>query len=97
VPSPTPTATLDCATETLAGMTEDLMRQLLRESLAFNGVVVSDDLGATVAVAHVTPADRASTDVAFRGRVDDAALRVLRAKAARGLLACGRQEVALSR
>jgi beta-N-acetylhexosaminidase len=97
-----------------------IMRQLLRGSLGFGGVVVSDDLGATVAVANIAPGDRAiqflaaggdliisktvapaqamaaaisaraATDVGFRGRVDDAALRVLRAKAARGLLACGR-------
>jgi beta-N-acetylhexosaminidase len=96
-----------------------VVRQLLRESLAFNGVIVSDDLGATVAVANITPADRAidfllaggdliisktvppalamaaairakvSTDPAFRVRVDDAALRVLRAKVARGLVTCG--------
>jgi beta-N-acetylhexosaminidase len=81
---------------------------------------VSDDLGATVAVANIAPADRAidfllaggdliisktvapalamaaairsrvSTDAAFRLRVDDAALRVLRAKVARGLVACAR-------
>ena len=104
----------------LAVFSPVVMRQLLRESLAFNGVVVSDDLGATVAVANIAPADRAinfllaggdfiisktvapalsmaaairsraSTDAAFRGRVDDAALRVLRAKATRGLVACGR-------
>jgi beta-N-acetylhexosaminidase len=97
-----------------------VMRQLLRDSLAFNGVVVSDDLGATVAVANIAPADRAinflvaggdliisktvapalamaaairsraSTDAAFRSRVDDAAMRVLRVKAARGLVSCGR-------
>ena len=96
-----------------------VMQQLLRGSLGFNGVVVSDDLGATAAVANIAPADRAvnfllaggdliisktiapavamaaairahaSTDVAFRSRVDDAAIRVLRAKAARGLVSCG--------
>jgi beta-N-acetylhexosaminidase len=94
------------------------MRQMLRTSLGFNGVVVSDDLGATVAVANIPPADRAinylsaggdfiisktvapanamaaaiagrvSNDAAFKARVDDAALRVLRAKAARGLVRC---------
>jgi beta-N-acetylhexosaminidase len=104
----------------LAVFSPVVMRQLLRDSLAFNGVVVSDDLGATVAVANITPADRAinflasggdliiskttgpatamaaairsraSTDAVFRSRVDDAALRILRAKAARGLVPCGR-------
>ena len=102
----------------LAVFSPVVMRQLLRDSLAFNGVVVSDDLGATAAVATIAPADRAvnflaaggdliisktiapaiamaaairtraSTDAAFRSRVDDAATRVLRAKAARGLVSC---------
>jgi beta-N-acetylhexosaminidase len=96
-----------------------VMRQLLRDSLAFNGAVMSDDLGATAAVANIAPADRAisflvaggdliisktiapalamaaaiqaraSTDGPFRSRVDDAAIRVLRLKAARGLVSCG--------
>jgi beta-N-acetylhexosaminidase len=104
---------------TLSVFSPVVMRQLLRESLAFNGVVVSDDLGATAAVAAIAPADRAinflaaggdliisktiapalamaaairarvSTDAAFRSRVDDAAVRVLRVKAARGLVTCG--------
>src|SRR5438094_1249314 len=101
------------ATE-LAVFSPTVMRQMLRVSSGFNGVVVSDDLGATVAVANVPPADRAvgfltaggdlivsktvvpanamaaaisaraSTDPTFKARVDDAALRVLRLKAARG-------------
>ena len=104
----------------LAVFSAAIMRQLLRGSIGFDGVVVSDDLGATVAVANIAPGDRAvdflaaggdfiisktiapaqamaaaisaraATDAAFRARVDDAALRVLRAKAARGLLPCGR-------
>jgi beta-N-acetylhexosaminidase len=104
---------------TLSVFSPVVMRQLLRGSLAFNGVVVSDDLGATAAVANIAPGDRAvnflaaggdliisktlmpalamaaairartSTDPAFRTRVDDAAIRVLRAKAARGLVTCG--------
>jgi len=104
----------------LAVFSTAIMRQLLRGSLGFDGVVVSDDLGATVAVANITPGDRAidflvaggdliisktvapaqamaaaisaraTGDAAFRGLVDDAALRVLRAKAARGLVTCGR-------
>jgi beta-N-acetylhexosaminidase len=94
------------------------MRQLLRVSLGFDGVVLSDDIGATAAVANVPPADRAinfivaggdliisktvgpadamaaalaaraSNDAGFKIRVDDAALRVVRAKAARGLVRC---------
>jgi beta-N-acetylhexosaminidase len=104
----------------LAVFSPVVMRQLLRASLGFDGVVVSDDLGATVAVANVTPADRAisflaaggdliisktvapalamtsairarvAADAAFRQRVDDAALRVLRAKLARDLVSCPR-------
>jgi beta-N-acetylhexosaminidase len=102
----------------LAVFSPTVMRQMLRTSLGFTGVVVSDDLGATVAVANIAPADRAinfllaggdfiisktippanamaaaiaaraSTDAAFKARVDDAALRILRAKAARGLVRC---------
>jgi beta-N-acetylhexosaminidase len=102
----------------LAVFSPTVMRQILRTSLGFTGVVVSDDLGATVAVANIAPADRAinfllaggdfiisktvapatamatavsaraSTDAAFKARVDDAALRILRAKAARGLAGC---------
>lgn len=103
----------------LAVFSTIVMRQMLRGSRGFDGVIVSDDLGATAAVANIPPADRAinflaaggdliisktvapanamaivlvaraSTDAAFKGRVDDAALRVLRAKAARGLVRCG--------
>ena len=102
----------------LAVFSPAVMRQMLRTSLGFTGVVVSDDLGATVAVANIAPADRAinflvaggdfiisktigpanamataiaaraSTDAAFKARVDDAALRIIRAKAARGLVRC---------
>ncbi len=92
---------------------------LLRGRLDFRGVIVSDDLGATAAVAAMTPAARAldfiaaggdliiaktvapatamaaalvaraASDADFDARVDDAALRVLEAKAAAGLLPCG--------
>lgn len=92
--------------------------QLLRGGMGFGGVIVSDDLGATVAVAGVEPGaravgflaaggdlvvsktasaavtmasavlTRADADAGFRARVDDAALRVLRAKQAWGLLPC---------
>ena len=102
----------------LAVFSPTVMRQMLRTSLNFTGVIVSDDLGATVAVANIAPADRAVdflvaggdfiisktippanamasaiaaralTDAAFKTRVDDAALRILRAKAARGLVRC---------
>jgi beta-N-acetylhexosaminidase len=102
----------------LAVFSTPIMRLLLRDSLNFTGVVVSDDLGATAAVASIAPEDRAinfllaggdliiSKTIApavamataisaratgggvFRTRVDDAALRVLRAKVARGLVRC---------
>ena len=102
----------------LAAFSPTVMRQMLRVSLGFNGVVISDDLGATVAVANIPAADRAinflnaggdliisktvapanamaaaivtraSSDASFKARVDDAALRVLRAKADRGLVRC---------
>jgi len=102
----------------LAVFSPTVMRQMLRVSLGFSGVVVSDDLGATVAVANIPPADRAvnflvaggdliisktvapanamaaaiaarvSSDAAFKARVDDAALRVIRAKMAVGLVRC---------
>jgi beta-N-acetylhexosaminidase len=102
----------------LAAFSPIVMRQLLRVSLGFDGVVLSDDIGATAAVANVPPADRAinfimaggdliisktvgpadamaaalaaraSNDAGFKIRVDDAALRVVRAKAARGLVRC---------
>ena len=95
-----------------------VMRQLLRSRLGFKGVVVSDDLGATAAVAGIDPGRRAvdflsaggdlvvsktaevalamaaavrarsTRDAAFRARVDDAAMRVLGAKQAAGLLPC---------
>jgi beta-N-acetylhexosaminidase len=103
---------------TLAAFSPAVMRDLLRGRLGFNGVVVSDDIGATVAVANIAPADRAigflsaggdliisktiapanamaaaisaraATDAAFKARVDDAALRVLRMKIAFGLVRC---------
>ncbi|HVD31380.1 MAG TPA: glycoside hydrolase family 3 N-terminal domain-containing protein [Methylomirabilota bacterium] len=102
----------------LAVFSTPVMRNLLRDSLNFTGVVVSDDLGATAAVANIAPADRAvnflsaggdfiisktiapanamaaaisaqaSGGDAFKTRVDDAALRVLRLKVARGLVRC---------
>jgi len=102
----------------LAVFSPTVMRQMLRVSLGFSGVVVSDDLGATVAVANIPAADRAinflnaggdliisktvapanamaaaiatrvSSDAAFKARVDDAALRVIRAKMTFGLVRC---------
>jgi len=92
---------------------------LLRGRLGFGGVVISDDLGATAAVASMAPGDRATafiaaggdmvvvagavpagqmaaavlaraaTDQGFAAQVETAALRVLGAKAAYGLLSCG--------
>ena len=102
----------------LAAFSPAVMRQMLRNSLGFQGVIVSDDLGNTVAVANIPPASRAidflsaggdmivsktaaptdamfqairgraATDPGFRQRVDDAALRILQAKQAWGLLPC---------
>src|SRR5207237_1266279 len=101
-----------------APVSAPVIRQMLHVSLGFIGVVVSDDLGATVAVANIPAADRAigflvaggdliisktvapanamagaiaarvSSDAAFKARVDDAALRVIRAKMALGLVRC---------
>lgn len=103
---------------TLAAYSPAVMRELLRKTLGFDGVVMSDDIGATEAVASLAPAERAlrfldaggdliisktvgpakemegailqraAADPSFRGRVDDAALRVLRAKARYGLVTC---------
>src|SRR6184192_554921 len=97
----------------LAVFSPTVMRQMLRVSLGFNGVVVSDDLVANIPAADrainflsaggdliisktVAPANamaaaiaaRVSSDAAFKARVDDAALRVLRAKVAFGLARC---------
>jgi beta-N-acetylhexosaminidase len=102
----------------LAAFSPVVMTQMLRGSLGFQGVIVSDDLGDTVAVAAIPPASRAidflsaggdmivsktaapadamvqairarvAADGAFRLRVDNAALRILQAKQAWGLLPC---------
>jgi len=102
----------------LAAFSPIVMTQMLRGSMGFSGVIVSDDLGDTVAVAGIPPASRAidfltaggdmiisktsapadamvqavrskaAQDPAFRQRVDDAALRILRAKERFGLLPC---------
>ena len=102
----------------LAAFSPVVMTQMLRGSLGFQGVIVSDDLGDTVAVAGIPPASRAidflsaggdmivsktaapadamvqairaraATDPGFRQRVDNAALRILQAKQAWGLLPC---------
>jgi beta-N-acetylhexosaminidase len=102
----------------LAAFSSVVMTEMLRNSLGFGGVVISDDLGATAAVANIPPATRAidflsaggdmiisktsapadamvqairarvATDSSFIQRVDDAALRVLKAKQAYGLLPC---------
>ena len=102
----------------LAAFSPVVMTQMLRGSMGFSGVIVSDDLGDTAAVASMPPASRAidflsaggdmiisktsapadamvkavrlraAQDPAFRQRVDDAALRILRAKQRFGLLPC---------
>ncbi len=102
----------------LAAFSSIVMTQMLRTSFGFGGVIISDDLGATAAVASIPPATRAIdflsaggdmiisktsapadamvqairarvvTDASFRQRVDDAALRILRAKQAFNLLPC---------
>jgi beta-N-acetylhexosaminidase len=102
----------------LAAFSPVVVTELLRGQLGFRGVVVSDDIGNTAAVASIPAADRgieflaaggdliisatiapatamaraivarAATDAAFHARVDDAALHVLQAKAASGMLPC---------
>jgi beta-N-acetylhexosaminidase len=102
----------------LAAFSPIVMTQMLRGSMGFHGVIISDDLGDTAAVASIPPAtraidfiaaggdmiisktsapadamvqairSRAASDPSFRQRVDDSALRVLRAKQAFGLLPC---------
>jgi beta-N-acetylhexosaminidase len=92
---------------------------LLRRTLGFDGVVMSDDLGAAASVTSLAPGyratafiaaggdlmivsgvdpasamaaavlDRARSDSGFAAQVDAAALQVLQAKAAYGLLSCG--------
>ena len=101
----------------LAVFSPTVMR-LLRDRMRFDGVIVSDDLGAAAAVAAIAPEQRAldflaaggdlvvsktldasvrmvtavqsraASDAAFRVLVDSAALRVLNAKQAYGLLPC---------
>ncbi len=102
----------------LAAFSSVVMSQMLRGSMGFRGVIISDDLGDTVAVSAIPPATRAidflaaggdmiisktaapadamvhgirsrvASDPAFKQRVDDATLRILRAKQAWGLLPC---------
>jgi beta-N-acetylhexosaminidase len=103
----------------LAVFSPAVMETMLRQQMHFQGVIVSDDLGVSTAVAGISPASRAigflsaggdlitaesltaasamydavlaraAADPAFRGAVDAAALRVLTAKQAYGLLPCG--------
>jgi len=102
----------------LAAFSPLVMTQMLRGTMGFNGVIISDDLGDTAAVAGIPPGtraidflaaggdmiisktsapahamvlairSRAAADASFRQRVDDAALRILRAKQAWALLPC---------
>jgi beta-N-acetylhexosaminidase len=103
---------------TLAAFSRPITTGLLRESLGFTGVIVSDDLSA-VAVRSVpagqralrflraggdlitvtvprdaramvgTLVEKAGSSASLRRKVDEAALRVLRAKESAGLLDCG--------
>jgi beta-N-acetylhexosaminidase len=103
----------------LAVFSPTVIQSMLRGDLGFRGVVVSDDLGAAVAVADIPPArralefiraggdlivsktagpadqmaaalvSRAASNPTFKALVDQAALRVLEAKQASGLLPCG--------
>jgi beta-N-acetylhexosaminidase len=102
----------------LAAFSPTVITRMLRGTMGFGGVVISDDLGDTVPVTSIppgtraidflsaggdmiisktaAPADamvaavrsRAASDPAFRQRVNDAALRILSAKQAWGLLPC---------
>ncbi len=102
----------------LAAFSPVVMTQMLRGTMGFKGVIISDDLGDTAAVASIPPATRAidflsaggdmiisktstpahamvlairsqaAADPSFLQRVDDAALRILRAKQTWGLLPC---------
>jgi beta-N-acetylhexosaminidase len=102
----------------LAVFSSVVMMQMLRGTMGFQGVIISDDLGNTAAVASIPPAtraldflsaggdmiisktatpahamvlairSRAATDATFRQRIDDAALRILRAKQTWSLLPC---------
>ena len=104
--------------EHLAVFSSTIMRTLLRNQLGFDGVVMSDDLGAAASVSSLTPGaratafivaggdlmivagvdsaskmaaavlDHARSDPGFAAQVDAAAVRVLRAKQAYGLLSC---------
>jgi beta-N-acetylhexosaminidase len=103
----------------LAAFSPTVIDGMLRDDLGFGGVVISDDLGATAAVASIPPGTRAidfldaggdmiiakdlasatemattlaahvAEDATLRARVDDAALHVLAAKEAAGLVTCG--------
>lgn len=95
-----------------------VMKDILRGRLGFAGVIVSDDIGAAVAIADIPPGERAldfltaggdmiisktvspaiamaravgsaaAGDGSLRARIDDAALRILKAKDGAGLLDC---------
>jgi beta-N-acetylhexosaminidase len=102
----------------LAVFSPVVMRRMLRKELGFKGVIMSDEIGSTVAVSDISPAyraiafltaggdmivsktvgptiqmdeaiaSRAAASPAFQRRVNDAALLVLEAKDASGLLPC---------
>jgi beta-N-acetylhexosaminidase len=102
----------------LAVFSPVVMRDLLRTRLGFDGVIISDDIGAAEAIASIPPGERAidflsaggdmiisktvdpagpmadailshvGGDASFSSRVDNAVLRILRAKDQAGLLPC---------
>jgi len=102
----------------LASFSPTIIQTLLRSRLEFDGVIISDDLGATDAVRSIPPAtraldfleaggdmiisktlapagamfegvlSRARSDAPFRALVNEAAMRILNAKFASGLLPC---------
>jgi beta-N-acetylhexosaminidase len=51
----------------LAVFSPTIMRGLLRERMHFRGTIVSDDMGAAAAVAHISPGTRAVDFVAAGG------------------------------
>ena len=66
----------------IAAFSPIVLRDLLRTRLHFNGVIMSDDLGATVAVALIPPGDRAVMFIAAGGDIIVTSTGTARAMAA---------------